>query len=83
MHHTVPRAEILWRQPLLLKSRYGGGQWRCNFVWLDLINRGGFFRVNDGTFAFFVSVEEAIHQYFQLKNVRALTMKSRKRLSPA
>jgi hypothetical protein len=42
-------------------------------VWLNIVDRGGLFRVNDSTFLFFVSVEEVVRQYLQIRNVRSLT----------
>lgn len=36
-------------------------------AWIDLIDRGGLFKVNDRVYSFFVSIELVVRRYFQLK----------------
>jgi hypothetical protein len=41
-------------------------------LWVDSIDRGGLFKVNDCTYAFFLTLEGVVKRYFQLKKAREL-----------
>ena len=41
-------------------------------TWVNLIDRGGLYRVNDLVYAFFVSIELVVRNYFQLKKATEL-----------
>jgi hypothetical protein len=35
-------------------------------IWIEIVDRGGLFHVNDNSYAFFVSIENVLRQYLQL-----------------
>ena len=41
-------------------------------TWLDLVDRGGLFRVSNEAFAFFISIEQVIRHHLQTKKIKAL-----------
>ena len=41
-------------------------------LWVDSIDRGGLFKVNDCTYAFFLTIESVVRKYFQVKKIREL-----------
>lgn len=45
--------------------------------WIDSIDRGGLFKVNDWAYAFFISVEGVVRQYLQLKKASELQAATR------
>ena len=41
-------------------------------LWLDGIDRGGLFKVNNCTYAFFLTIESVVRKYFQVKKIKEL-----------
>ncbi len=63
---TENRDDILCQGILdMMEDEFDEGD--ASAAWTDMIDRRGLFKVNDRAYAFFVSVETVVRQYFQIK----------------